>query len=1051
MIERNDTLYYSAADGTGYTERTVVARIQADSTLKQVSVLTFPFASKTQRVEWEYARVRHSDGTSTETPVAGAMEVVEPVTREAPFYSDLKQSQLPLRDLRVGDTLEWKGKVVRTAAEAPGEFWDQKYFTRDGVELSEKLVLDVPSDKYVNVWSPQYKPEETIAGGRHTYVWQYEQKKPTVGPEADAAKEAEKKRVRTPEEEIDFREGKLPDVAWSTFKSWEAVGAWYRGMEGSRMVPDAEIKAKVAQITAGKTTEQQKIEAVYAYVATQIHYIGVAFGIGRYQPHGAADVLQNQYGDCKDKHTLLASMLNALGLNPDAVLIGAGIRFNEAVPAPSAFNHLITHVMVEGKPVWLDTTAEVAPYGMLLYVTRDHDALVVPESGVAKVEKTPKNPPFQDSSSMDAVGKLDADGTSISRLTLTFRGDDEIVFRSVLRQVSPAQYDQVAQQMCANMGYAGTASHLEVSRIEDTSEPLKVSFDYKREKAGDWPNYRTIPQLSPVSLAKLDDKDPPVQAVSLGYPRVEVSHSAMNLPDGWGVEFPEAVHERSVYATYDQTYRFEKGTMYAERRVEVLQERVPVSDWKTYNKFANKADLGNEQYIQLIRNTGAKNTSSSASIKTDGAPTTEVTTSSSATSAKPSELMDQASQAFQNSDLKKAESLLDQVKAIDPKQSRLWASYSYLAFRKGDLPETIKDDQKELVLHPANTFVYPDLIRAQIAMKQKDQAVESLKQWINADPADAQPALQLANMEMLENKPEEAVKTAETVLARTPSDEKKNERLQILLGRAELKAGMKEQGHQTLVALLKSTDDSGVMNDTAYELADAGFELPLAEKTTQTALETMEEQSRAWTLDENLQTVRGKSRLLQATWDTMGWVYFRAGRLTEAQKYIDASWKGRQDATVGGHVAEVALARGDKNAALTAYDLALACFTPYDMMGVRTDPSPEQKEMQARTAALRRAGAHSGVADPKAALQKLRMIPLGPAAGLDGVAEYKLLVSGSSVLRAKPIGTKTLPGGEERLKKAPLTALFPASSNAHLVLAGLLNCHSGVCELALEP
>jgi len=119
------------------------------------------------------------------------------------------------------------------------------------------------------------------------------------------------------------------------------------------MVPDAEVKAKVQELTAGKTsgnmTEEEKVRAVYGYVATQVRYIGVAFGVGRYQPHHADEVMENQYGDCKDKHTLLASMLTALGLHSDAVLIGAGIRFNEALPSPGAFNHLITRVEVGGQ------------------------------------------------------------------------------------------------------------------------------------------------------------------------------------------------------------------------------------------------------------------------------------------------------------------------------------------------------------------------------------------------------------------------------------------------------------------------------------------------------------------------------------------------------------------------------------------------------------------------------------------------------------------------------------------------------------------------------
>lgn len=1054
VVQSSDTRYHMEADGTGFSVATVAVRIQSESALKQLGVLSVPFAAKSEHVEWVYARVRHGDGTVTQTPVTDAIEIATPVTRQAPFYSDLKEMQLPLRDLRVGDTLEWQAKSVRTSAEAPGEFWGQNTFQRDGVALSETLELEVPKDKYVNVWSPGIKPTESVEGAEHIYKWTFQQLKPGVGPEADAFKEAEKKRVRTPDEELDLREGKLPDVAWSTFKSWEAVGAWYRGMEGDRMVPDADVKAKVAQLTAGKTTEQAKVQAVYAYVATQIHYIGVAFGIGRYQPHSAGDVLQNQYGDCKDKHTLLAAMLGALGLQPDAVLIGAGVRFNEAVPSPAAFNHLITRVQVDGKPVWLDTTAEVAPYGMLTYITRDHKALVVPATGVAKIETTPARPPFAPEVTMDAKGTLDAEGTSVSRITLTFRGDDEVLVRTVLRQISAAQYDQFAQQICAGMGYIGTASHMEVGRVEDTSEPLKLSFDYKREKAGDWANYKTIPQLSPVTLFRPDEKEPPVQSIELGAPRVEISHAEMKLPEGWGVEFPEAVHEKSAYATYDETYRFEKGTMYTERRVEVLQERVPVSDWKSYSKFAEKADIGNEQYIQLTRSAASKKAGAAATGK-DGEKTE---TADSAGPPAPGEnsveaqkLLQKAYEAMQASDMTLAETLLDQAKAVNPKQTGLWSSYGFVQFRKGDMRNAIADYQKELSLHPANTSVYPALVQTQMALKQKDDAVASLKQWSLADPADARPALQLAQMQLSDGKPEEAAKTAEAALKLTPPDAKKNERLELMLGQAQIKAGAKAKGDETLTALLKGTDDPDMMNDAAYELADAGLELPLAEQTTRAALDKMEEQSRNWTLDENQMTLRQKTQMLQATWDTMGWVYFRDGKMAKAEEYISAAWRGRQDAEVGRHLGEIAAARGDKNAALTDYELAQATFPNYDMMGVRTEPGAPQKELMARAETLRKAGAHTAVTDARAELQKIRTIPLGAAAGLNGVAEYKLLLSGDSVLRVEQSGAKTIAGGEERLKKTKMSGFIPSGSNAQLVFLAMLNCHSNVCELLLEP
>ena len=40
----------------------------------------------------------------------------------------------------------------------------------------------------------------------------------------------------------------------------------------------------------------------------------------------------------------------------------------------------------------------------------------------------------------------------------------------------------------------------------------------------------------------------------------------------------------NVVWAHDQTYHFENGTVCAERRVEVLKEKVPSSDLKAYKK-----------------------------------------------------------------------------------------------------------------------------------------------------------------------------------------------------------------------------------------------------------------------------------------------------------------------------------------------------------------------------------------------------------------------------------------------------------------------------------
>jgi hypothetical protein len=185
---------------------------------------------------------------------------------------------------------------------------------------------------------------------------------------------------------------------------------------------------------------------------------------------------------------------------------------------------------------------------------------------------------------------------------MTFHGDDEVVMRALLRQISPAQYDQMVQGMCGSMGYQGTVSHAEVSRAEDMSTPVSISFDYKREKAGDWEHLKTVPEVMPALFPQVTEMEPPVHAIEL-VPQTKTSTSAMKLPQGWSAVLPPAVHAKCAYATYDMTYRLEDGIVYADRSIVVLAKKVPVNDWRAYKAFVDIVNPGKERYIQLMTTT----------------------------------------------------------------------------------------------------------------------------------------------------------------------------------------------------------------------------------------------------------------------------------------------------------------------------------------------------------------------------------------------------------------------------------------------------------------
>jgi hypothetical protein len=167
------------------------------------------------------------------------------------------------------------------------------------------------------------------------------------------------------------------------------------------------IQAKATALTKGLTSDEDKVRVIFNDVALHIHYVGLSFGIGRYQPHPADDVLSNEYGDCKDKHTLLASLLKAAGFEAWPVLIPSSRELDPGIPSPAQFDHVITAVPLAGKLLWMDSTAETASIGLLLSPVRDKLGLAIPLTGLARLEKTPANPPTPGLYKFLCTGQLD--------------------------------------------------------------------------------------------------------------------------------------------------------------------------------------------------------------------------------------------------------------------------------------------------------------------------------------------------------------------------------------------------------------------------------------------------------------------------------------------------------------------------------------------------------------------------------------------------------------------------------------------------------------------
>jgi len=70
----------------------------------------------------------------------------------------------------------------------------------------------------------------------------------------------------------------------------------------------------VAALTGSSSTNLAKMRALAQFVQKEIRYVAIQLGIGGWQPHPAAEIFVHHYGDCKDKATLMSSMLKEIGV-----------------------------------------------------------------------------------------------------------------------------------------------------------------------------------------------------------------------------------------------------------------------------------------------------------------------------------------------------------------------------------------------------------------------------------------------------------------------------------------------------------------------------------------------------------------------------------------------------------------------------------------------------------------------------------------------------------------------------------------------------------------
>jgi hypothetical protein len=362
-----------------------------------------------------------------------------------------------------------------------------------------------------------------------------------------------------------------PALQGKSLASWSDVGRWYSQLTSARRQASPDIQKKVQALTAGLPNTLSKIRALAAFAQRDVRYVAIEIGIGGFQPHAAAEVFTNRYGDCKDKATLLSAMLHEIGVESYYTVVHSK-RGAVAPEFPSmlGFNHVILALRFQPEPgaanlyafyehprlgrlLFFDPTDSTTPLGYLPSSLQNSYGLLVNESD-GEMARLPLLPPEANRLQREATFKLLPNGTLSGEVRESYSGSFASDRRSSMLGMTLQERAKLVESFLGSFLPNFVLHKAQVVNLEeyDHNFGLTYSFDTSSyaKAAGNLllVRPRVLGQKSESMLEGGKERRHPVE---FGEASVQTDIYEITLPEGYVVdELPSPVELDAGVATY---------------------------------------------------------------------------------------------------------------------------------------------------------------------------------------------------------------------------------------------------------------------------------------------------------------------------------------------------------------------------------------------------------------------------------------------------------------------------------------------------------------------
>jgi tetratricopeptide (TPR) repeat protein len=554
----------------------VVYQPLTDAAAAESREYEFEYESDAETVQVRAARVYRADGHIEEAVESGAGAMADDPSISV--YTSARSYYVRYPRLNPGDVVELQYRVEDVAPRnAFADYFGEVVYMQSSEPIARaEYVLMTPKSRSF------YFNKPTVPG--------LEQKTEEKGDQriyhfvAKNVASVESEALQPPSAEF------LGHVHVSTYKSWDDVAIWYWGLVRDQFVPDDEVKRRAESLTKGLTDERAKVRAIYDYVVQKTRYVALEFGIHGFKPYRCAQIFARGFGDCKDKATLIVTMLGALGIKATPVIVRTGNKGDfETEPASLApFDHMIAYV--PSLDIYLDGTAEYTGSVELPAMDRGALAMQVNE-GHPKLVHLPDPPASASVSTHRIDATVSADGAAQIDWRAEVTGVEASGWR--VRFHAEATRKQRVQQVLAGLLPGTEVSAIEAGNLEDVEQNVTMHVKGKSpqfaRKEGDALSIplgrreHMVRDYAPLVQRKLD--------VRLYAQWTDENEWTVKLPPGARVKSaPVASEGSSPFGAYKVTVENAGASVHVTTTVMLTKTRITASEYPAFRVWCEQVD-----------------------------------------------------------------------------------------------------------------------------------------------------------------------------------------------------------------------------------------------------------------------------------------------------------------------------------------------------------------------------------------------------------------------------------------------------------------------------